>query len=219
QRAHSGRLGPSRLDKGWPQRMGRLDGMAGGYLRYRPRKNGMAHASAASSMRFCTAGSRESGELPSFFSLPDTKYMPETRARAGPAARRTYCQEPHCAPAATKKGITWPMRAPISAGPSKCSEPLLALHDAGVEHVGGDAAVGPAAREAVDPGGHRQLGGLVAAHLVATPLAAAYRGGRLTGVHERVDVGGLQQLVRAGAYRDNARRRAGKKARFEEAGE
>src|ERR1700730_15214390 len=42
----------------------------------RARKNGAAHASAASSMRFCCAGSRERGELPSFFSLPDTKYMP-----------------------------------------------------------------------------------------------------------------------------------------------
>src|SRR5262249_59808716 len=73
----------------------------------RPRRNGAAHASAASLMHFCTMGSRESGELPSCFSLPDTKYRPDTCTSVGSAASRTYCCEPRSVPTAAKKGITW----------------------------------------------------------------------------------------------------------------
>jgi hypothetical protein len=51
----------------------------------------VAHASAASLLRCWMAGSGESGELPCFFSLPLTKYMPDTPTSAGSAARRTYC--------------------------------------------------------------------------------------------------------------------------------
>src|SRR5215469_16421171 len=101
----------------------RLDGRAAAC--YWLRRNGVAHVSAASLMRFCTAGSRESGELLCFFSLPLTKYMPDASASAGSAARRTYCCAPRCIPAATKKGITWLIRIRMGAGPSKCSEPLL----------------------------------------------------------------------------------------------
>ena len=61
----------------------------------------------------------------------------------------------------------------------------------------------------VFPRGHGELGGLVAAHLVAAPLVAAHPGGRLTGVQECVDVGGLEQPVRAGSHRDHRRGRAG----------
>src|SRR5215469_8537851 len=95
----------------------------------------------------------------------------------------------------------------------------LALHDPRVEHIGGDAAARPSAREAVDPGGHRELGGLIAAHLVAAPLVAAHPGVRPAGVHDRIDVSGLQQPVRAGPHRDNPRWRAGEKALLQEAGE
>jgi hypothetical protein len=54
--------------------------------------------------------SRQSGELVCFFSLPDTKYMPDTLTRVGSAARRTYCSEPRFVPAAARKGITWLIR-------------------------------------------------------------------------------------------------------------
>src|ERR1700730_18812903 len=85
--------------------------------------------------------------------------------------------------------------------------------------MGGYAAGRPAAREAVNPGGHGELGGLVAAHLVAARVVAALPRSRLTGVHERIDVGGLEQLVRAGPHRDHPRWRAGEEAVLEETGE
>src|SRR5215831_4290903 len=95
----------------------------------------------------------------------------------------------------------------------------LALHDAGIERIGGDAAARPAAREAVNPGRRGELGGLVAAHLVAAPLTPGHPRVRWAGVHERVDVGGLQQLVRAGPHGDHPHWRADEQALLEKADE
>ena len=71
---------------------------------YRPGRNEVTHASAASSMRCWMAGSRASGELPCFFSLPLTKYTPDTVAMVGSEARRTYCLEAFFHPGGDEEG-------------------------------------------------------------------------------------------------------------------
>src|SRR6516164_4636547 len=69
------------------------------------------------------------------------------------------------------------------------ADPRMTRSQLGRYQIGGDAAARPAAREAVYPGGHGELGGLVAAHLVTAKPITAHPGVRQAGAHERVDVG------------------------------
>ena len=61
-------------------------------------RNGLAHSSATSLMRFYTTGSSESAGLRSCFSLPDTKYMSDTSSSGASGRPRAECTAPSRAP-------------------------------------------------------------------------------------------------------------------------
>src|SRR5215472_11318033 len=70
-------------------------------------------------------------------------------------------------------------------------------------------------REAIDPGGHCELGDLVAVHLVVALLEAAHL--RKGGAHELVEVEFLHEPVRRRSNCDHPRWRTGEEALLEEA--